>query len=343
MSKQSLVAWKPQNYERRVASARIRCLNNLDYLQSQAYPIELYKERNEQRYRAVVFSKAYNSKDIVIAERLKAQGTKIVFDLCDNHFVSRPDRHERLQRMFELADHWVVSSQALATVVRERMGTIQPLTVIEDAVEESLSGKWWDVSGRLKAYWQLLGLRRFLLKQQGRGATPLVWFGNHKASYKNSGLAHMEKLRPLLEKMQARQPLSLTVISSSREAFDKQFSDWQIPVAYIDWNAHTFFRAMRYHRVALIPIEVNAFTAVKTNNRIALSLFLGLAVVADAIDSYRVFDNCVSLNDWEHGLDRYIEDADLHQQHVTQGRMILHEHFSLPVIADQWRQLLDKL
>jgi len=60
----------------------------------------------------VVFSKAYTNKDIVIAERLRAGGTKIVFDLCDNHFLLGEDRNARLKKMFELADHWVVSSEA---------------------------------------------------------------------------------------------------------------------------------------------------------------------------------------------------------------------------------------
>ena len=110
MSKPCKIGWKPQNYERRVASARIRCLNTLGQLGKQHYPAELYNEKNESDYRIVVFSKAYTNKDIVIAERLRDRGIKIVFDLCDNHFLLGEERNARLKKMFKLADHWVVSS-----------------------------------------------------------------------------------------------------------------------------------------------------------------------------------------------------------------------------------------
>ena len=71
MSKPYKIGWKPQNYERRVASARIRCLNTLRQLGRQHFPAELYSEKNESDYRIVVFSKAYTNKEIVIAKRLR--------------------------------------------------------------------------------------------------------------------------------------------------------------------------------------------------------------------------------------------------------------------------------
>jgi hypothetical protein len=131
MSKLPRIGWKPQNYEARVASSRIRCLNMIRELRSQRYPIEAYRERHAGGYRAVVFSKAYTPKDIALAQRLKAHGTTIVFDLCDNHFLLGPERVTRLKAMFELADRWVVSSPALAEVVRSELGVSRPLDVIE--------------------------------------------------------------------------------------------------------------------------------------------------------------------------------------------------------------------
>ena len=164
MSKPYKIAWKPQNYERRVASARIRCLNTLKQLGKQHFPAELYREKNESDYRVVVFSKAYTHKEIVIARRLRDSGTKIVFDLCDNHFLLDEDRNARLKEMFKLADHWVVSSEALGKVVTEIMGSVKPLTVIEDAVEETLSGRMLDIAGWVKAHIELYKLDKFYLQ-----------------------------------------------------------------------------------------------------------------------------------------------------------------------------------
>jgi hypothetical protein len=337
------IGWKPQNYEPRVASARIRCLNTLRQLGKWHFPAELYNEKHESDYRAVVFSKAYTNKDIVIAERLRAAGTKIVFDLCDNHFVLGEERIVRLKKMFELADHWVVSSEALGKVVTNVMGSAKSLTVIEDAVEETLSGSKTDIIGWVREHIQLNRLDKLLSADEHSRATHLVWFGNHKASYKNSGLAHVNKIRPVLEKVNQSHPLTLTVISNSREVFDQVFSDWQLPVFYLGWSAHTFYKAMKRHKIAVIPIDVNEFTDVKTNNRIALSLFLGLGVVADSIDSYREFSDCSFLDCWEGGLRSYLEQPQLLDEHVQRARRLIREKFTIEIIAGKWRELFEQM
>jgi hypothetical protein len=339
----SRIGWKPQNYEARTASARIRCLNTIRELRAQKFPVELYKERHESGYKAVVFSKAYTHKDITIAQRLKHRGTIVVFDLCDNHFLLGSERVARLRKMFDLADHWVVSSEALVDVVRGNVDTVKPLWVIEDAVEEGLRGPLLDVVGWIKARYQLLQLRRFLDSSANRGAAHLVWFGNHKASYGDSGLSHMQKLRPLLERICQARPVTLTVISDSRDAFTQMFAGWKIPMFYIDWSAHTFFAALELQGIALIPIDVNAFTEVKTNNRIAQSLNLGLGVVADSIPSYRVFERCAFLDNWEEGLEVYLEGPEMVAEHVRRGRRLIQENFSTPVITQRWRTLFESL
>jgi hypothetical protein len=291
----------------------------------------------------VLFSKAYNSKDVALAERLKAQGVRILFDLCDNHFLLSDERVTRLRRMLALADHWVVSSDALAEVVREEMGDATPLTVIEDAVEERLSGNPLDLKGWVRGRLQLRRLDRFLGQPSNRGAAHLVWFGSHKASHKDSGLVHLGRVRSLLEQAHRRHPLTLTVISNSQYAYAETLNGWELPSFYLDWNAHTFFNAMRRHRIAVIPIGVNPFTAVKTNNRIALSLNLGLGVVADAIDSYRVFADCAFLDRWEEGLSAYLEQPELASRHSQCGRRIIRERFSVPVIAARWKALFERV
>lgn len=343
MKQTSRIGWKPQNYESRVASVRIRCLNTIRELRAHGFPVELYRDRHRKKYKSVVFSKAYNPRDVELAERLKSRGTQIIFDLCDNHFLLSDERVDRLTRMFAIADCWVVSSQAMADVVRRRFDSSKPLWVIEDAVEGHLRGPLLDARGWLQAHWQLRGLRRFLDNGGNRQAAHLVWFGNHKASYGDSGLAHVRKLRPLLEKLNAKRPLTLSVISNSREVFNEVFSGWEIPVYYVDWSAHTFFAALGLHDIAVIPIDVNEFTEVKTNNRIALSLNLGLGVVADSIPSYRVFADCSFLDNWEEGLTAYMNNPQLIEEHVRRARQLIRAQFSIEVIAAHWRTLFESV
>lgn len=338
-----LVGWKPQNPTPRSASTRIRCLNTLRELRGRGYPAELYRPARQRRYRAVVLSKARNRRDLELAEQLKASGVRIAFDMCDNHFVLDAERVALLRAMLELADHWVVSSEVLAQVVRDESGTRKPLTVIEDAVESSLKGPLLDIRGRLDSARELARLDRFLGSEAHRAAGHLVWFGNHRASYASSGLVHVSARRREIEAVHRIQPLTLTVISNSQEAFDEIFSDWKIPTHYMRWSAHSFFRALRRHDIAIIPIERNPFTSVKTNNRLALSLSLGLGVVADTIDSYRVFSECAQLDRWEEGLLAYLRDRGLIREHTHRARKIIDQHFSIAVIADKWQQFFDRL
>ncbi len=336
-------AWLPKNAEARVASTRIRCLNNLSQLRADGFPIELYKSRHAANYRAVIFSKAYKPKHVNLAEQLKRQGSKIVFDLCDNHFLLEEGRGE-LRQLFELADHWVVSSDNLATVVKTEMGTGKPLTVIEDAVEETLHGPLMDIPGRLSAQRALLRLRGQLEEAAQRwGSTPLVWFGNHKASYGDAGMQHLHAVKALLADIHREKPITLTVISNSRESFDSLIGDWPLPTFYLEWSAHNFMRALQLHRIAIIPIDVNAFTAAKTNNRIALSLAQGLGVVADSIDSYRVFSECACLDNWREGLRTYLREPEVLDSHIAMGQALIRRDFSLPVIAARWRAVLEGL
>ncbi len=337
------VAWKPQNDEPRVASTRIRCLNPLQALQARGFPVELYDEQRLDDYDMVVFLKAYNENDVKLAEELRARGKIVIFDLCDNHFLMDEARVARLRRMFQLADHWVTSTPALADVIRENLTDLEPrpLHVISDAVEEHLITPPFDIRARLRARWQMIMLERFLDGQGHGNATHLVWFGTHQGSHRDSGLAHLAKLRLLLERLARHHPLTLTVISNSRDSFKRHCSGWRLPLFYMDWNPHNFFQAMGHHQIAVIPIQVNEFTKVKTNNRLAISLYLGLGVVADAIDSYREFSGCTILDDWEKGLETYISQPALMAAHVAEGRRIIAERYSLPVIADHWRDLFE--
>jgi glycosyltransferase involved in cell wall biosynthesis len=326
-----------------VASVRIRCLNVVSELRKQGFSVELFKPK-KNNYSVVVFSKSYRLRDIESAEALKASGTHIVFDICDNHFVKDAERVARLRRMLQICDRCVVSSTALKSVVEENMGSEfeTPVNVIADAVETKLSGPWWNLRSRFRAEIQLARLKSALATARGKPPFRFVWFGNYRGSH-NSGLAHAAVLRHRLEALNAQYPVSLTIISNSRESFEQIFGDWVIPVHYLDWSAYTFFRAMRMNQVALIPIESNAFTKVKTNNRVLQSLYLGLGVVADGIESYQEFSGCTYLDAWEEGLYAYIKDRALLHEHIREGRAIIERNYSIEKIARQWLQLFMEL
>ena len=80
-------------------------------------------------------SKAYTSEDIECAKSLKANGARLIFDLCDNHFLLPKEKVIRLKEMMLLCDAWVSSTAEMARVIISQLGEAKPITVIGDAVE----------------------------------------------------------------------------------------------------------------------------------------------------------------------------------------------------------------
>ncbi len=344
-----LVAWKPRFRDPRVASTRIRCLNPLRELQSNGFPIELFDPKQVDRYAVVVYGKLYDDTNYREAEGLQKLGVRIVFDLCDNHFynpnelVSLREAQDPLRRMMALADGLVASTEAMAEVMRSELSVPRHITVIGDAVETEILGKKtpiWDGG------WQRYQLKKLLDQleiERRNGCTQLVWFGIHGGPNAEYGMLDLIKIKPLVERMHRCFPLSLTVISNSRIKFNRAIKPWRIPTRYLTWHPATFLSALRAHAITLIPISDNPFTRCKSNVRLALSLQLGLAVVADSIASYQPFAEVCCLDDWERGLEGYLSHPDLRQRHVEAGQAIVAKTWTINHIANRWRDFFQTL
>jgi hypothetical protein len=242
-----------------------------------------------------------------------------------------------------LADELVASTAAMAEVMRAELSTPRNITIIEDAVETEIRGvraqfwdRWWGKK-------QLAKLSRQLENGNLSGRTPLVWFGIHGGPNAEYGMLDLLKLRPLLEKLNRTYPLSLTVISNSKEKYNRAIKPWPFPTYYLSWHADTLFSALRSHSMAVLPISENPFTRCKSNNRLALSLSMGLAVVADAIPSYQDFADVCFLGDWQMGLEGYLSDAQLRRRHVESGQAIIAREWTLTHVAEKWRRFFDTL
>jgi hypothetical protein len=343
------IAWKPRFSDPRVASTRIRCLNPMSELQSRGYPVELFHPQRVGQYAAVVYSKLYDDATYREANGLQKRGVRIVLDLCDNHFYnpngleSLRKAGEQLKRMMAIADELVASTAAMSEVMRAELSTPRNVTIIEDAVETEIRGvstRFWD---RWWAKNQLGKLFRQLEDGKQDGRTPLVWFGIHGGPNAEYGMLDLLKLKPLLEKMNRRYPLSLTVISNSKKKYDRAIRPWPFPTYYLNWQADTFFPALRFHAIIVIPISQNPFTRCKSNNRLVSSLYVGVAVVADSIPSYQNFADVCYLDDWEMGLESYLSDPELRRRHVERGQAIIAREWTLTHLAEKWRRFFDTL
>jgi len=101
-------------------SWRLRGLHKIEQLKEQGKTAELFD--SSHNYDAVVFVKAFKIEHSKLARHLKNNDTRIIFDICDNHFeeygeLCSVDSVNCCKLMAHLADEIWVPTQALKEII----------------------------------------------------------------------------------------------------------------------------------------------------------------------------------------------------------------------------------
>ncbi len=329
------VGFRPCSYDPKVFSPRIRAVLPAQYLAGAGVDARVVPESGQGRFDCVVFQKAYAKADFQLAETLKARGARLLFDLCDNHFWNPAgdpavaERVQRLERMIDLVDAVTVSSTEIAQLI-----TAKPTYQADDALELLPFTKGAERLGRLT---RPLRERR----RKGKGRVRLVWHGQSGTENIGSGLTPVGKLVPELERLHARTPLSLTIMSNSPKAYRQHIATARFPTRFVKWRSRTFTTLFAQHDICILPIEHNAFTVCKTNNRAMTSLLLGVPVIADEIPSYREFKDWMFFGDWANHITQYAKGPRLATHHVQSAQRHIAATYTPQRVVDQWRRALD--
>lgn len=297
----------PHSRRMHVASFRLRCHLVMEGLRKLGVEAALYEAGD--RPQVLVLSKLYDPASLAQALELKRQfGTRLYLDLCDNHFFFNEASPEASRRAAELdaavrsVDHVIASTDYLAEVIRARPQMSTPVSVIEDLVEFPRASRLLDPLRHPRRFLEYRRLRSWLDRTTPDVRHRLVWFGNHGGGFADSGMNDLRTIQPALEELNRRVPVSLTVISNSREKFGALVRDWTVPAYYLEWNETFISPALRLHGISVVPISRNPFTLAKSPNRVETSLVHGLQVVADRIPSYEKYRSSIHLDDWPTGL-----------------------------------------
>lgn len=339
------LAWWPQVADPRVASFRLRCLRVVGALRASGHDAFVYQP-GKAPPDVLTLSKRYDPATLLHAlELARTSGTKIVLDLCDNHFHFEGDaegalasRARYLRDAVASVDMITASSQALADIIRQECPQSPAVSIVDDAAEQPSHLRWWQRWTDSISYASLQQLNLWHQRNANVAlARRFVWFGNHGSLGVEGGMSDLRHLRAILEEsFRQAGPLSLTVVSNKREKYEQITAEWKVPTFYLDWHANNFSQVLQTHSAALIPVTTNSFTVCKTANRVLTAFQHGLNVIADAIPSYAEFKTCAVLDDWEFGLNGYSAMAEQRRKDVAEGQRIAHERYSLERVTAQW-------
>lgn len=323
------IGFKPASYDVTRASARLRAFLPCEYLAAADWDVAIVPPDSfdPRRWDCVVFQKSYSEGDLILAERLRSAGTRIVADLCDNHIYNpnndpkRADRADRLCQLIAMADAVSVSTPTLAEYL-----ALSQYSVVDDALDVPQRRGFASIRRRLR--------------KSGGDRLRLVWFGNSGELSPPFGLIHLQSILPELEAVHRKHQMSLTVITDSRELFDHYLAGTSFPARFVRWHQETFFECIQEHDICILPVKPNPLTVCKSNNRLAVALLLGVPTVAGRIPSYLEFENWILFDDWDRNLSLLAADRSIAQPSVKAANQYVERTYTPQRVVRQWADVL---
>jgi len=325
------IGWFPGGADRRIPSTRMRTYEPVRALKRAGVHASVQLRTDVHGLDCVVFQKAYDRRAIEWAQQLRAAGVATVFDLCDDHFHNPDDdpalarRAETLRVMIDLVDVVTVSVPGLVPVVGHPR-----VRVVDDALEFLPLAR---SAHRWAPWWR--ALRR-------SDVIRIAWFGASGTLSPRTGLACIEDAIPDLERLHRDRPVSLRVISDSRERFDQCVAPAAFPTEYRHWTQRSFVRSFVPADVCVIPVTLNPSTIQKTANRLRTALMLGTPTVASRVPSYEEYAPWVRFDDWARNVAAVVDDPDRARREVEGARAHILATYTDEHLVRQWSAVLEE-
>ena len=321
------LAFKARVQDPTIASYRYRVLEPIGFLKARGQQVEAFDETYLDRYRTVVFSKAYGPDDRKLARRLKAAGKRVILDLCDDHFFNPSDlpkyreAREGLLAMIAICDKVVCSTPVLARSVQATAGLAETPAVAPDAYEQATVSAGPPTP----------------LDQTAR----LLWFGRHGSPNAPAGMADLTLVKDRLAEALALRPFELVICSDSEERYREVAAELPVPTRFVAWTPESFAAELAQADAVLIPLSDNPFVAAKTHNRLTLALSAGVPVIADHLDSYDEFAPFAWIGDWAAGLEAVLLRPAEARARAAEALPYLKQNWSPEAVAPLWEVALD--
>lgn len=264
----------------------------------------------------VVFSKSFSVTNEVLAKRMREQGARIWFDICDNHFL-HPTNRQHFEAMIDLADGLIASTPQLAEELLKRKG--RPCAVVTDPVEGERAEPAFAP--------QLPRVR-------------LLWFG-HPGNL--PGLtAQIGNLATLAQGL----PIELRIVTAlgpELQAFGAEHARLGGPfrVEVDPWSPEATRAALARSDLVILPANAGEYASAKSPNRLTESLWAGRAVVAHPVPAYQPFADCAWIGqDIAQGIRETVEARESMALRIAAGQRLVGRLHAPFVIGRGWLDAL---
>jgi glycosyltransferase involved in cell wall biosynthesis len=167
----------------------------------------------------------------------------------------------------------------------------------------------------------------------------IVWIGSPEK------LVYLEMIRPALARLAARYPtLKVRVICSA-------FPDWpEIQVERVPWSAATEAESLAGAHIGVMPLSDDEWSRGKCAFKLLQYMAASLPCVASpvganaeaVIDGFNGF-HATSLDDWQRGLERLINSAELRARLGANGHAHVAQRYAMRTYQANYLALLTRL
>ncbi len=282
--------------------------------------------RPGRAYRAVVFFKAMDRVCREEAARLRAQGTKVIFDANVNYYDiwgeydiadtrPTPTQQQDAIAMTRDADHVVADSSYLADMARPHNPCV---TWIPDNVD--------------------LNVFRRRRPHSDRNPVRIVWSGVAKKA------DHLLLIRDVLARLSGAE---LVLVSDERPAAADELGR-ALPVHFVPYSDAAYARTLRTCDIIISPKRLtNAYEMGHTEYKITTGMAVGLPAVASLQSSYVEAIShagggllAADLDEWTNALKCLIEDVPFRGDLGERAARTVRERYATAVTGAAYREVL---
>ncbi len=298
-----------QSYNKALASVRMRCYDMILALEQEEIHVELYKPL--KKYKVVIFTKTKSDRAVILAKKLKEQGTIVIADMfCENLSCGSKESINILQ-LLKYADYVITFSKQQMKQFSEHHSHVG---IIEEGVNDAF----------------------FKVKKKHEDKDKLVLLYCGYSRNAKDTLVIKDVMKELLSKY------SLEILYICEK--DPELKEF--PYCYKKYNQNKIPQMLLEGDIMIAPRPMKGIEGLQhTLSKVAHPMAVGLPVVANPVPSYVNTPVILCTNDeeWMSSLCKLIQNKEEREKIGDISRKYVKDNYSQKRICQQYIELIQGL